>query len=183
MSELSKKPLAITDIETTGFDFLENEIIEIGLILVHQKNLKILDKFETKIKPQRIETALKESLEFNGYNEKDWENALDLKSAMKIYSEKTKDSIFLAHNITFDYPFIFKAFKETGIKDKMDYHRIDSFTLAWAKASKMPDLKGLSLSKLCSYFGIPEEPMPHRAINGAFSILKVFLNSKMKCNF
>ncbi len=171
--DILNKPLAITDIETTGFDFLNHEIIDLGLILVHQKNFEIINKFETKIKPKHIETAYQKSLEFNGYNENDWKEAMDLKKAMKIYSQKTKDAIFTAHNIVFDYPFIYKAFKDNKIDDLMDYHRIDTFTLAWSKASKMPNLEGLGLSKLCSYFKIPQEPMPHKAINGAYKLLEV----------
>lgn len=171
--ELLQKPLAITDVETTGLDAQTHEIVEIGLIVVNQQTLKIIDEFEAKVKPAHIETATQYALQLNGYNDKDWTNALNLSPAMAIYAQKTKDAIFLAHNITFDWSFIFEAFRKTGVENLMDYHRLDLFTLAWAKISKLPGLSRFNLDELCKYFGVPKEPLPHRAINGVRNELEV----------
>lgn len=181
-----KRPLAITDIETTGFDAQIHEIIELGLVLVDQKSLKVLDEFEVKIKPQHIKTASEKALKVNGYNKLDWLEAVDLKEAMKIYSKKTNpvrsrisngagNAIFLAHNSFFDWSFITEAFKSTGVEDYTDYHRLDLFSIAWSR-NRIKQLKGLTkfnLSEMCKYFGIEPESMPHRAINGARKELEV----------
>ncbi len=171
--ELLQRPLAITDIETTGLDAQIHEIIEIGLIVVNQRTLRVLDKFESRVSPTYIETAIPKALEINGYNEKDWENTPTLKEVMKTYAKKTESAIFLAHNITHDWSFIQEAFKKTEVENLMDYHRIDLLTLAWSKVSKLPNLTKLRLSDMCKYFGIPTEPEPHRAINGAQKELEV----------
>jgi DNA polymerase III alpha subunit (gram-positive type) len=168
-----KRPLAITDTETTGLDAQIHEIIEIGLIVVDQQSFKILDKLDVKMKPVHIKTAVKKALEVNGYNEKDWRKAWGLKEAMEIYAEKTKDAIFTAQNTYSDWAFINEAFESTGVEDPMDYHRLDLFSIGWARKEKFPGLEKLSLSSMCRYFNIEVEPKPHRAMNGAKKELEV----------
>lgn len=171
--ELLKRPLAITDVETTGLDAQVHEIVEIGLLLVDQETLSIVDGLGQKVKPIHLETADPHALNINGYKKEDWTNALELRQAMEIYSLKTKNAIFFAHNVAFDWSFISEAFKCTGVTNQMDYHRIDLFTLAWNNASRLPGLIKFNLNELCKYFGIPEEPLPHRAINGVRNELEV----------
>lgn len=165
--EFLKRPLAITDVETTGFDAQVHEIIEIGLIVADQKTLKVLDEWSVKVKPRRIRAAAEKALKINGYNKLDWADGLDLEEAMKIYSKKTKNAIFTAHNSYLDWAFMAEAFKSTGVEDLTDYHRVDLFSVAWAKSKKLGGLKEFHLKNLCTHFGIEPEPMPHRALNGA----------------
>jgi len=173
MIDFFKRPLAITDIETTGLDSHLHEIIEIGLFVVDQNSYKIIDKLDIKVKPTHIKTAVKKALEVNGYNEQDWKKAWSLEDAIAIYSEKTKDAIFVAQNAYSDWSFINEAFKKTQTEDLTDYHRIDLFNLGWSKKKKMPGIKSCSLSTMCKYFGIEPEPSPHRAMNGAKKNLEV----------
>ena len=173
MIEFLKRPLAVTDVETTGFDPQVHEVIEIGLIVVDQKTLKVLDEFEAKVRPRRIRAAAEQALKINGYNKLDWLGAADLEDAMKIYSKKTKQGIFTAHNSYLDWAFISEAFKSTGVEDYTDYHRVDLFSLAWGRAKKLRGLKKFHLKSLCEYFGLEPEPLPHRALNGARKALEV----------
>lgn len=168
-----ERPYAITDAETTGLDFKIHEIIEIGLVLAHPETLDILDTFEIKVFPEHIETASPQALQVNGYNPADWAAAVSLKEAMEQYAEKTKDAVFAAHNVTFDWGFIDEAFKKTLVKDLMDYHRIDTWTIAYEKLRKS-GLDKFSLKDLCIYFGIEPEPPIHRGINGAMKIREVW---------
>lgn len=174
------RPLAITDVETTGLDSSVHEIIDIGLLVVNQRTLELQHLFECKVKPIHIETASPRALEINGYNEHDWRDASDLKSVMKLYAYLTKDAIFVAHNVTFDWSFIEAAFRETEVENMMDYHRLDLFSLAWAWARKNKssdsEFKGLRLSDLCDYFHVPQEPLPHTGINGAMCEWEVLKN-------
>src|SRR3989339_689153 len=135
---IHEKNIAFTDLETTGLDFRKNEIIEIGLILVNQKNLNILDEWQIKIKPEHIEKANLKSLEVNGYKKEDWKDAIALKDALKTYAQKVQGTIFCSHNTTFDWAFMEEAFLVTGlmkdtddIDNVLDYHRLDIFSLAW----------------------------------------------------
>jgi DNA polymerase III alpha subunit (gram-positive type) len=157
--------LAITDIETTGDITSVHEILEIGLVLCHPKTLEILYTLNVKIKPEHIENNVPAALERNGYKEENWFDALSLKDAMEIYSEKTKDAVFYAYNVTFDWGFINEAFRKTGIKNTMDYHRFDIMSMAFYKLDK--EIESFSMNNVSKLFGLPEELMPHTALNGA----------------
>lgn len=173
--DIRKRNFAITDLETTGLDPSRHEIIEIGLVVVRQRDFKIIDRLSVKVKPRHIETAIKEALGINGYTREGWRNAISLTRAMEQYSRKTRNAIFVAHNVTFDWSFIGEAFKKTRTRNLMDYHRIDLFSVAWAKLERLKKLKKFRGSELCKFLGIPEEPEPHSAINGAwvaYEILK-----------
>ena len=171
--EFFKRPLAITDLELTGLDAQIHEIIELGLLVMDQKTLKVIDKFEVKIKPEHIKTAVRKALEANGYNERDWKRAWPLKDALEIYAEKTKNAIFLAQNAYSDWAFINEAFKKSAVEDPLDYHRLDLFSIGWSRRDRFPGLAKFSLSSMCKYFGIEPEPKPHRAMNGAKKNLEV----------
>jgi len=168
-----ERSIAITDVETTGLDFAIQEIIEIGLVVINQKTLEIIDTLDIKVKPEHIETADEFALKINGYNETDWKDALTLKEAMSIYGQKTKGAIFCAHNVTFDWSFIFEAFKKTGIENQMDHHRIDLFTMIWMKFRNSSFGK-FNLNEVAKRLGVPEEPMPHRAINGTMTAYEIY---------
>lgn len=171
--EMFERPIAITDIETSGLDPIGHEILEMGLILIKQPELEVLESWSTKIKPENIETATKEALAVNGYKPEDWEKAVPLKMAMSVYRKKTKNAIFLSHNVCFDWSFIYEAFAKTELESMMDYHRLDLFSLAWAKRHKMQGVIKFNLVELCKYFNIEKEPDPHKAIHGAEKALEV----------
>ena len=160
------RPLAITDVETTGLDPELHEIVELGVVVVDQKTFRILSIFNTKVTPGHIETASPKALRINGYREEDWEDAWSLDTAMGRYAEETKGAVFCAHNVTFDWSFISRAFAKTRVECKMDYHRIDLLTLAWWVLRER-GLKKFSLRDIAGFLGISPEPMPHRAIHGA----------------
>ena len=171
--KILERPIAITDVETTGLDEIIQEIIEVGLVLVNQQTFEIIDTLDVKVWPEHLETATEFALKLNGYNAANWQNALTLQTAMVLYSKKTKDAIFCAHNVTFDWSFILEAFKKTGVKNSMDYHRVDLFTMAWMKL-RNSGLEKFNMNEVAKYLGIPEEPIPHRAINGSMTAYEIY---------
>lgn len=88
---------------------------------------------------------------------------------MPLFSHKTKDAVFASFNVSFDWAFIKHAFRTTNVSNLMDYHRLDILTLAWAAGGSA--LERFNLQALCNYFGVPPEPDPHRALNGAETAL------------
>lgn len=171
--EILDRPIAITDVETSGLDEDSHEILEIGLVVFDQQSLEIISTLDFKVIPEHIETATEFALEINGYNEEDWKDAVSLNIVMAEFATLTQNAIFCAHNITFDWKFISRAFKKTGVVDLMDYHRIDLFTIAWEKL-RTSGLKKLNMNEVAKHLGIPEEPVPHRAINGAMTEYEIF---------
>ena len=69
-----------------------------------------------------------------------------------------------------------EAFRKTGVKDRMDYHRLDLLSIAWTKSLK--DKEKWSLKTACEIFDIPSEPAVHRAINGAMTAYELFKKLK-----
>lgn len=175
--KFTERPIAITDCEMTGLDSSRHELIEIGLVLIDQPGLNIIDTFEVKIRPEHIETADPKALQVNGYTSESWQNAVSLKEAMEQYGRKTQNAIFAAYNIAVDWSFIDLAFKKTGVSHSMDYHMIDIPSIAWAKL-RHTSIEKIRLSVLAPLLGVPPEPEVHRAINGAnvaYQILKKLL--------
>jgi len=175
---MRKNNLAFIDVETTGFDPQKHEVIEIGCVVVKQLNdigteFQILKELELKIKPERLEDADPGALRVNGYNDADWLFAHTLHEAMTVFAEATKDAVFVAHNLAFDYSFIQEAFKKTGIENKMFFQKMDTISIAFAKLHKDPTVERFSLQKLTEYFGIVNQ-RAHTALADARATFEVY---------
>jgi DNA polymerase III epsilon subunit family exonuclease len=169
---MRKHNFAFIDIEATGLNLAWHEIIEIGVVLT-TPGLEVLEEFDLKIKPERIETADPVALKVNHYDEKDWKNAFSLEKAMKILADKTKDCIMVGHNVAFDSGFLESAFNKTKISNMMHYHKLDTVSIAWAKLHRDPTLEHFSLRELCVRFGI-ENKKPHTALSDARATFELY---------
>ena len=169
---MRKHDLAFIDIETTGLSVVEHEIIEIGCVITNSQ-LDIKEEFEIKIKPKRIESADHVALKVNHYNEKDWENAYELKDALKIISKKIKDCIMVGQNVAFDSSFLEYNFEKNNIKNSLHYHRLDTISIAWAKFHNDENFLHFSLRELCKYFDIINEN-PHSALSDARATYEIY---------
>ncbi len=164
--------LAFTDIETTGFEVLRHEIIEIGCVIATPE-LEVTGEFEFKIKPERLEEADPAALKINHYNEADWADALTLKDAIEVFSEKMKDCVMVGQNVSFDSGFLECAFAKLGIKNSMHYHKLDTMSMAWALLRERSGLNRFSLRELCQHFGIKNE-RAHSALSDARATFEVY---------
>lgn len=169
---MRKHNFAFIDLEMTGLAVGKHEIIEIGCVFTTPE-LEVIEEFELKIKPERIEDADPVSLKISPYNEAEWAGALPLAEAMKIFVEKARDSIMVGHNVAFDAGFLEYAFAETGIQNSMHYHKLDTISIAWAKLHKEPDLEHFSLRELCARFGIINEKA-HTALSDARATFELY---------
>ena len=169
---MRKHNLAFIDIEATGMDLSRHEIIEIGCVLT-APDFEVLAEFELKVKPEHLDTADKTSLKVSNYAKEQWQAALGLPEAMKIFAEKVKGAIMVGHNVAFDFAFLESAFAQTGLSNTMHYHKLDTVSIAWAKLHKEPDLEHFSLRELCRRFGI-ENPKAHTALSDARATLELY---------
>ena len=169
---MRKHNLAFIDIETTGLNLIKNEIIEIGCVIT-TPDLKVIEEFELKIKPQHIENAEPAALKVNRYDPSDWREAHALEKAMKIFSKKVKDCIMVGHNVAFDAGFLEHAFAQTGISNSLHYHKLDTVSIAWAKLHREPDLEHFSLRELGARFGIVNE-RAHTALSDARATCELY---------
>lgn len=169
---MRKHNFAFIDIETTGLSVIDHEIIEIGCVLTTPE-LEIIEEFELKIKPERIEDADPTALKINHYNAIDWRDAQSLKDSMKIFSKKVKDCIMVAQNVAFDFGFLEYAFAQNKLSNTMHYHRLDTISIAWAKLNKEKDFEHFSLREMCKRFGIENENA-HNALSDARATYELY---------
>lgn len=170
---LTDRPLAFTDVKTTGTESDVHEIIEIGLIVVDQKILRVSDHLSILVTPKHIETATEAALARNCYNEADWMNASSLEAAMTRYAEMTKGAIFCARKLGFTLPFIYEAFKKTGVENQLDYRCIDLWTAAWMQLQNS-GIQRFSMNEVARHLGYPDGPRPHRALNSAIAGYEIY---------
>lgn len=155
---------AIIDIETTGGNAKTGKITEIA-IYVHNGE-RIIDEFTSLINP---ETSIPPFIaQLTGISNEMVENApLFADVAEEIFS-KTANTIFVAHNVNFDYSFIREEYRKLGY----DFNRKRLCTVQLSRKS-FPGLKSYSLGKLTSELNIVMESH-HRAAVDAFATVKLF---------
>lgn len=134
---IGERPLVFLDVETTGLDPEENEIIEIALIAelpgdfkdlpkevvpTGDKSLKYVAAWRTihwssKVKPQRLETAHPKALEVNGYADhpEEWDDAPTFEELIPLLVYFLHDCLVIGHNVGFDIRFLEEAFKRAGM--------------------------------------------------------------------
>lgn len=169
---MRKHNFAFVDIETTGLNLALHEIIEIGCVITTPA-LELIEEFELKIKPERLEDADKTSMKINHYNSADWKGAISLRDAMKILGKKVKDCIMVGQNVAFDSGFLEHAFAQNKILNTMHYHKLDTISIAWAKLHHEPDLEHFSLRELCKRFDIKNE-QAHNALSDARATFELY---------
>jgi DNA polymerase III epsilon subunit-like protein len=169
---MRKHNFAFIDIETTGLDVIDHEIIQIGCVLTDPL-LQVIEEFEIKIIPLHLEYADPVSMKINHYDEKLWTNAIPLKEAMKILASKTKEAIMVGQNIAFDFAFLENAFSKYHIKNTMHYHKLDTISMAWAKFHNDTTFEHFSLRDMCIRFGIKNE-QAHTALSDARATYELY---------
>lgn len=166
------RDISFIDTELTGMEFW-HEIIEIGLVKISGYNFSVIEEWEVKVKPKHFKLADPESLKIAHYNEEDWKNAMEPEEAMKIFLQKTEDTILAGHNILIDWFYIHKTLGEYNLKPTFWYKGLDTVSLSWQKLRSDPKIKSFSLRELAEYFGVVQEK-PHTALDDAKTAYKVF---------
>ncbi len=169
---MRKHNLAFIDLETTGLDVIDHEIIEIGCVITDPQ-LKVIEEFVLKIKPEHLEYADPVAMKINHYDEELWIDAYKLKDALKIFAEKVKDTIMVGQNVSFDVSFLETAFSKCKMKNPMHYHRLDTISIAWAKFHDDIDFEHFSLREMCLRFGI-ENTGPHTGLGDARATYELY---------
>jgi DNA polymerase-3 subunit alpha (Gram-positive type) len=75
--------------------------------------------------------------------------------------------------VIFDYGFVEAAFKKSGVRNLMHYHKLDTISIAFAKLYDVPEVEKFSLRFLCEYFKI-ENKNAHTALSDARATFEVY---------
>jgi DNA polymerase III subunit epsilon len=155
---------AIIDIETTGGSAVRDRIIEIAIVL--HDGTKIVDSFETLIFPTCTISA--QITKITTITNEMVENAPQFQEVAQKIVEMTENTIFVAHNATFDYGFIVEEFKRLG-------YTYEKEVLCTVKLSRraFPHLSSHSLENLIHHFNIKVKSR-HRAMADVIATIDVF---------
>lgn len=92
----------IFDLETTGLNPADSEIIQIGAIRYNNENE--IERFNTYVKPtKRISSEI---TNINGITNEMLQDAPDIKEALLSFKEFIKNDVLIAHNTSFDMKFL-----------------------------------------------------------------------------
>ena len=101
---------SIVDIETTGNGYRGTKITEISIFVFDGK--KVIDEFTTLVNPERVIPPFITNL--TGITNQMVKTAPKFYEVAKKVQELTEDTIFVAHNVNFDYNIIQDEFKNLG---------------------------------------------------------------------
>jgi DNA polymerase III subunit epsilon len=155
---------AIIDIETTGGSTKSTKITEVA-ILIHN-GTEIVEEFCTLINPECDIPPFISRL--TGIRNEMVVNAPRFFEIAKKIVEFTKDTVFVAHNVGFDYNVIRHEFKSLGF----DY-RLPHLCTVRAARYTFPGYKSYGLDKITQALDIQLEGH-HRARNDAMATAKLF---------
>lgn len=155
---------AIIDIETTGLDPKKDKITEIAIVL--HDGLGITEQFSTLIDPQR--SIPQHISRITGINNEMVKGQPRFFEVAKKILDLTRDRIFVAHNVEFDFRFIEEEFKSLGYPYKRE-------KLCTVRLSRklLPKRYSYSLGKLCESLQIPLLNA-HRAAADAYATAQLF---------
>lgn len=166
ITPIDEQIFCIVDIETNANDVKSGQIIEIGAIKL--KNGEIIDKFESFVYADDIPTAIEE---LTGIDVKKLEHAPSLASVLEKFRLFIKDTVFVAHNVKFDYNFISDSFVQCGFGPMLN-RKLCTIDLA----RKTIKAERYGLEYLREELKI-EEGEHHRAFWDANSAMQIFLKS------
>ncbi|MFT6069161.1 MAG: DNA polymerase-3 subunit epsilon [Bacteriovoracaceae bacterium] len=155
---------SIIDIETTGVKPGHSKIIEIAI--VNHDGEKIVQKWSSLIDPEcKIQYFI---TNLTGITNKMVEGAPKFYEVAKKIVEMTKDSVFVAHNVGFDYGFIKAEFKELGYS----FNKKKLCTVRLGRKI-IPGHKSYSLGKITKDLGISLTDA-HRAMGDTLATVELF---------
>lgn len=173
------------DTETTGLDPFIHSVLEIAIKIVDLATGKEKACYSAPIRltQEQWKKAQKESLAINCFT---WEETKQGKSVQEVGEEiialfsqwniQRGKAVFICQNPSFDRPF-FSMFVSAAEIEKRNwpYHWLDLASMHFAKllleGRTLPWEAGLSKDNIASYYHLPAEKNPHRALNGVNHLL------------
>ncbi|NJY62779.1 GIY-YIG nuclease family protein [Salinimicrobium sp. CDJ15-81-2] len=137
---------AVIDVETTGGGINGNRLTEICVVLL--RGNKIIDKFTSLINPEK--EIPRHITGLTGIDNEILTDAPKFHEVAKKIEEITRDAIFVAHNVNFDYNVLRNEFLDLGF----DYSRRKLCTVRLSR-KLIPGLFSYSLGRLCDSINIP----------------------------
>ena len=162
---------AVVDLETTGTDPKVDRIIQFGCVLV--QNRQIIGRFATDINPVKQISKTIERL--TGISNARVKKAPLFEDVGEMIQNYLADTIFVAHNISFDYRFLDATLKNYGFAG-LKNAGIDTVSLAQIF---FPSQVSFRLNDLALEFALTHDH-PHQADSDALVTAKLLLKIQEK---
>lgn len=164
---------AVVDIETTGTNVKEDQIIQFACTLI--ENERIIHTFATDINPGKPIPKLIQRL--THLDNRRLADAPYFEDVAETIYHLLSGTVFVAHNVHFDYNFLSKTLKKYGFP-ALALEAIDTVELAQIF---MPTATSFRLNDLVEKLGIAHD-RPHQADSDAYVTAQLFLHltEKMK---
>ena len=178
---MKTQTLVFVDLEMTGLDPFQHEIIEIGIVLAKQVTgedgkqiLEALSEHNIQLKPEHIENADPKALEVNKYHARDWSLAIPQQEGLSQAAKLLDGTVFVAQNVALDWAFLQYAGSRHHIDfDKLaHYHKLDLASMAFGKLYHEPKLFKFSLREMTEYFEVTNQNA-HTALADARATFEV----------
>jgi DNA polymerase-3 subunit epsilon len=155
---LNKLTFCVLDLETTGGNTHTDRIIEIGLVKI--ENLKIVEERNYLINPKRDIPEFIQKL--TGIKNEDVAQSPTIEDVLDEVRLFIGDSILVAHNTSFDVPFLNATLRKNGSQE------LDNNVLCTNIMTKylIPEIMSSNLNYMSTLFNIPHTTA-HRAIEDA----------------
>lgn len=155
----------IIDLETTGLNEIDDDIIEIGAIKI--KDGKMIERFHKLI---AIDHKIPEFIiKLTGITDEMLSDGENLEDALKEFSGFVESHPLVAHNISFDMAFLNHAFMECNLQP------LNNKTYCTLELSRhlLPALKSHKLKSLKDYFWI-SSTTEHRSLSDCESVFYIY---------
>lgn len=127
INEFEKENIIVFDVESTGVDVTEDEIIQIAAIKLNKKG-EVVDKFEKFLKNKK---PVKDSYYVHGFSDKMLQRiGEDKEKVLKEFVEYSKDSIIVGHNVQYDINILCSELERNNLgkpKFKTFYDTLDIY--------------------------------------------------------
>jgi DNA polymerase III subunit epsilon len=156
----------VIDLETTGGNHGHDQIIEIGMVRV--QNLKIVKELTFLIRPNiKIPDFIQKLTSITPDKVKD---APSIDEVMPEIVEFISDSILVAHNTSFDIPFLNAVLKRLEMKELTNKSLCTNLMTKYL----LPNLMSSNLNYMCQIFQIGHK-QAHRAFDDAYASAELLI--------
>lgn len=180
------------DIETTGLDCTRHKPIDVAFQIVDMTSCRLITRYQSLVRqPKAVwELADPTSLLINGYT---FEQVSEGKDPEEIGSEivniftsrgiERGKSVFICQNPAFDRGF-FMQLVDVYTQERLNwpYHWLDFASMYWALLvnetqschGHFPEKLNLSKNEIAKRYNLPEESLPHRAMQGVEHLMSCY---------
>ncbi len=157
--------LLVFDLETTGLNPIEDEIVEVGAVKISQG--KIVETFETLVKPLQI--IPEEVIRVHGITNAMVKDAPGIEKVIPDFYKFAENCVLIAYNIDFDFRFL--NHQSTKLGYKFSNKQIDALIVA---RTGLPGLKNYKLKTVAEALNVSLENA-HRAVHDAIATAEVVI--------